>query len=281
MELHVDKKVLSNTELGKLKEQQQALFKPTDEKCEEHGEFLVQHKDYRPFCPACASEKVIEDEQKLMEAGTEMAYNQNKLWLKRRSIVIDRDMFKMTFDNYETMDEETTANKEKAIEMARRIYKGSKDNEMLAGRFGTGKTHLAMAVLNQLNEFTDMKLLFVSLDEVMRRIKANFGNPRSQYREDSIVVMLAEADVLVIDDVGSEVGSVDRNSEATDYNVRVLNAVLNGRANKPTIFTTNLSGKDLRDVYDGRIVSRMFRGMVQERIIQFVKTTDKRSEIQF
>ena len=257
------------------------LFKEVDELCKKHKVPFVQYLDKHSFCPICASERAEESDKEMLEKETKRAYSQNKRWLRQRSILTDKEMLNMNFDNFKTDDEETKLNKEKALQIARRIYKESKDNEMLAGKFGTGKTHLAMAILNQLNEYTDLKLMFVSIDELMRRIKSNFKNFDSPYKEDVIVQTLTEADVLVIDDLGAEVGSVDRNSEATDYNVRVLNAVLSGRMNKPTIFTTNLNNENLRDMYDGRIVSRILKGMTQERVITFKTTTDKRSKIKF
>lgn len=265
-------------DLAKLRDN---LFSETDEICSAHEVNLVQFGDKEPFCPICANERVEQSDKELLEQETEKAYNRSKRWLKQRSVLTNKDMFKMTFDNYQAVDDETKLNKEKALNIARNLYKGSSHNELLAGKFGTGKTHLAMAILNQLNEFTDKKLLFVSIDELMRRIKANFKNDESIYREDVIVQILIDADVLVIDDLGAEVGSVDRKSEATDYNIRVLNAVLSGRMNKPTIFTTNLNNHDLKTMYDGRIMSRILRGMDNERIVLFKTTSDKRSKIEF
>ena len=260
---------------------QSELYKETEVHCEDHDVALVQYQNNTPFCPLCASERAAADEDKLREIETEKAQNYKRRWLKQRSIVTDKEMFDMTFDTFEVMDDETAVNKEKAINMARRYYKGSNKNELLAGKFGTGKSHLAMSILNQLNEHADMKTLFVSMDELMRRIKSSFGNPESPYKEDIVVNMLIEADLLVLDDLGAEVGSVDRSNSATDYNVRVMNGILNGRTNKPTIFTTNLSMNDLKSVYDGRLISRMLRGVKQENIIVFRETPDKRTQIEF
>lgn len=267
--------------MSDLKKERDKFYKSVPDICEKHQVNCVQLMDKEPFCPLCASERAEKAELNMREKETKKAYNVNKRWLRQRSVLTAREMFRMTFDNFEEMDEETTQNKEKALQIARRLYKGSTDNEMIAGKFGTGKTHLGMAILNQLSEHTDLKLLFVSIDELMRRIKSNFHNYDSPYQEDVIVETLSKADVLVIDDLGAEVGSVDRKSEATDYTIRVLNAVLSGREYKPTIFTTNLSKKDLDKMYDGRITSRIEKGTSQERIIVFSKTTDKRSQIEF
>lgn len=267
--------------MSDLKRERDRFYKSVPDICERHQVNCVQFMDREPFCPLCANERVKKSELSMREKETEKAYNKNKRWLRQRSVLTDKEIFDMTFENFKEVDEETKENKEKAIQIARELFKGSKHNEMLAGGFGTGKTHLAMAILNELNEHTDMKLIFISIDELMRRIKSNFHDYNSIYKEDVIVQTLIDADVLVIDDIGAEVGSVDRKSEATDYNVRVLNAVLSGRTSKPTIFTTNLSGKDLSQIYDGRIVSRIRRGITKERTIVFKKTKDKRGQLDF
>lgn len=267
--------------LGELEERRSRLFKVTDSTCETHGEPLVQHKDYKPFCPICASEKVEQDERKLRETETEKAQNVNGRWLKQRSILSDRTMLAMTFDNFKEIDEETKTNKEKTLDLAREYYKGSKNNALLSGKYGTGKSHLAMAVLNQVNEFKDIRALFIATDELMRRIKSSFGNPESMYQEDRVVNMLIKADLLVLDDLGAEVGSVSNQSSANDWTVRVLNGILSGRTNKPTIFTTNLSVSGLKNTYDGRITSRIMRGTDEKSLVEFKKTTDKRSKIEY
>lgn len=260
---------------------QKELYKTIDETCKRHGQLLVQFQDNKPFCPICAAEKTAEDDWKLREAETKKAQNPNKKWLRQRSILTDIDMFDMTFENYDTNDEETRINKDKALNIARKYYKGATNNELLTGRFGTGKTHLAMAILNQLNEHTDMRLLFVSTDVLMRKVRTNMKDKESPFQEDRIVYLLSKADVLVLDDIGAEVGSVDRQSEATDFVIRIINGVLSGRSNKPTIITTNLTGSELKKVYDGRIIDRMLRGVKQKNIIQFTKTPSKRTDLEF
>lgn len=267
--------------LEELEVQRDHLFKTTELTCDIHNEPLVQHKDYKPFCPTCAEVKAARDEAELMMQGTEMAYNHKRRWLRERSLVVDRSLFKMTFENFEETDEETKLNKDKALNLAREYYKGSTKNALLAGKYGTGKTHLSMAILQQLNEYKDERYLFVSADELMRKIKSSFGNPESPFTEERMIAFLSKPKLLVMDDMGAEVGSVERNAQAPDFTIKVINGMLNGRTSKPTIFTTNLSTKELKSVYGGRIVDRMFKGIKQEDVIQFKRTPSKRTEIQF
>lgn len=272
---------LSINPLEEAMQQYMSLYKATEIECDKHGIKMVRITGSRAFCPKCAVINTAHDEALMINKETAKAMDSSSRWLRNRSVVTNKDLFKMRFDTFETMDSETATNKEKALDMARAYYKGYNGNNILVGKFGTGKTHLAMAILNQINEFTDKKVLFVQTDELMRRIKASFNNKTSIYQEDLMVELLVEADLLVLDDLGAEVGSIDRTTAATDFNVRVINGILNGRTNKPTIFTTNLSMQELNAVYDGRLVSRMFRGIEQEDVIIFKETPDKRTTIQF
>lgn len=257
------------------------MYRQTDEVCETHNINLVNYKGGHSFCLECARENLEKSENELLESETEKAYSSDKRWLKNRSITVDRDILNSTFKEFDEMDEETTANKEKALKIARSYYKGNKHNTILVGKYGTGKTHLAVAILNQLNEHTNTKNMFVSLDELMAKIKAGFNQRDPELTEERAIHLLSKADLLVIDDLGAEIGSVDRASEAGDFTVRILNGILNARMNKSTIFTTNLNSKQLRKAYDGRIMSRIMRGINKDRIIKFEKTTDKRSQIEF
>ncbi len=257
------------------------MYEVSNELCEKHKVNLVEVPKITSFCPVCASINAARDEAELMMTGTQVAYNHKKRWLKERSLVVDRSLFDMTFENFEETDEETKLNKDKALNLAREYYKGSTKNALLAGKYGTGKTHLSMAILQQLNEYKDERYLFVSADELMRKIKSSFGNPESPFTEERMIAFLSKPKLLVMDDMGAEVGSVERNAQAPDFTIKVINGMLNGRTSKPTIFTTNLSTKELKSVYGGRIVDRMFKGIKQEDVIQFTKTPSKRTEIQF
>lgn len=264
---------------GILEEQRKKIFKPTNEVCEIHEATKVQAGNLEPFCPVCAHEATRKSEEELIAEETKRAYNKDKRWLKEASILIDKTMFAMTFENFKETDEETAANKEKALNIARRLYKGSTSNELLSGRFGTGKTHLAMAILNQLNEHQNKKHLFISIDELLLRIKAGYGGGGAGITEEQALHLISKADVVVIDDLGAEVGSADKQTYASDNTIRIINSILNARISKPTIFTTNLTGKELTATYGGRIKSRIFRGVEKEGIVQFKTTTDKRSNI--
>lgn len=253
--------------------------KEVEEYCHEHAIRKVMFMEKGPFCPKCSAEKVKASEKNEAAKMTDEHYNNDSDWLSQKSIYLDKALKYANFDSYITEDKETTRNKEKALEIARSYYKGETFNTILQGRPGAGKSHLAMSILKNVNKFSkpSRKCLFISIDELMRRIKASFNDRESFYTEANMVELLANADLLVIDDLGSETGSILSEKVATDYTTQVLYAVFNARTTKSTIITTNLDGEGLVKKYDSRLISRMHIGS-EGHIIAFKETTDKRMQ---
>ena len=108
---------------------------------------------------------------------------------------------------------------------------------------------------------------------MLRKIRSSFNDKDSPFTEQYFTDLLTNVDYLVLDDLGSETGNIDTNKQATDFTSKVLRAVVNGRQDKSTIVTTNLSSKALMNMYDPKLISRMMKNL--ETII-FTETTDKR-----
>lgn len=261
------------------------LLETTNEVCEIHGihKAKIRGTDREAICTKCARVKQKESEKQLVK---ERMDNINKAktysFLEKHSILLDNSLKNADFSNYKTEDGETNANKEKALNIARDYYTGKIFNSIFTGKAGTGKSHLAMSILKIVNEHSDpyRKCLFVSIDELMRRVKDSFNTKDSYYTEQRMVELLVEADLLVIDDLGAETGAVSSGRGATDFTTRTLYAILNGRINKSTIFTSNLNSKGIRKMYDSKLVSRMFKG-AKGHVIEFKNTDDKRLNLEF
>lgn len=251
--------------------------------CDEHLCNLVQFRKLKPFCKKCAMEKIlIENNEMTEEAAAKYHKRTTYDWLKKQSVFSDESIRNATFESYIEDEQETIDNKKLARVIAGEYLKGASYNTLFYGSVGTGKSHLSMSMLQAVNEYSDpfKKCLFVSTDELMRRIKDSFNNKQSPYTEQAMVERLIKTDLLVLDDLGAETGAVDTDKGATDYTVRTLNAIINGRMDKPTIFTTNLSSSELTKMYDRRLMSRMFRG-TKGHVIKFTNTRDKRTDIDY
>lgn len=117
----------------------------------------------------------------------------------------------------------------------------------MRGATGLGKTHLSLAIGNivALKGFSVVYGSAQNLFSAMERDK--FSNYNSSETEDRLI----NADLLIIDDLGSEF--------TTRFTVDKLLNIINTRINlrKPVIISTNLSDKELEEKYDQRITSRI------------------------
>ncbi|MCF7540604.1 ATP-binding protein [Pseudomonas petrae] len=123
---------------------------------------------------------------------------------------------------------------------------------MLLGQVGTGKTHLAAGILQQvIRHFAAQGLagLYTTAGGIIRSIKDTFGN--RERTESQVYADLIAPHLLVIDEVGVQHG--------TDFERTVLFEVINGRYEqmKPTIVVSNLGMADLRTCLGDRAVDRL------------------------
>lgn len=125
------------------------------------------------------------------------------------------------------------------------------ENLLLYGGTGQGKTFLCNAIAKALLDQSKVVLYqtaFSMLDTI-RTIKfsrGDKGDAQENYR------LLFESDLLIIDDLGTEVASAFSNAEI--FNI-INTRLISGRK---TILSTNLSPHQLESVYSDRIVSRIF-----------------------
>lgn len=121
------------------------------------------------------------------------------------------------------------ANAEKLLELQR-------NSLLIAGGYGSGKTHLAAAVTNALID-RGIQVLFGTAIEHFDKIRNDFENTGiNRY-----LASMKSANVLVIDDLGKE--------KKSDWTTQVLFDVVNYRYEHklPIIITTNLVSEDGED----------------------------------
>ena len=108
----------------------------------------------------------------------------------------------------------------------------------MAGGYGTGKTHLAAAIANQLiSEGT--ACICMTMIDLLDRIRETYKAAGSDVDEAYILSQYEEVPLLIIDDIGSE--------QPTEWGVSKIFAIINARYEgyMPTIITTNYSGPEL------------------------------------
>lgn len=254
--------------------------KSTDLICERHHENLIQLEDKEPFCPSCTRENINQQDKDLMARTLERGAERGTFMrLAKDSIVTDKAIKSATFDTYETFNAETTKAKAQARKIAfDYLDKESSFNTLLTGSPGVGKSHLAMAMLKAVNAHFDPvgSCLYISINELMRLIRDSFNSPDSWYTEANCSKLLCSVDLLVLDDLGSESSFRRDTRESSEFTQQFLFGVLDQR--QRTIITTNLNSAELEQIYNPKLISRMYKG-IEGHIISFKDTEDKRKVV--
>ena len=113
---------------------------------------------------------------------------------------------------------------------------------------GSGKTRMAASIANELIEKHDTCVKFASSTQILSEIKRTFDMD-SEYTESHLLDALIMAEVLVIDDFGTE--------KVTEWVKDRFYQIVNSRYinRKVTIYTSNESLETLK--YDDRITNRI------------------------
>jgi len=127
------------------------------------------------------------------------------------------------------------------------------ENIYCYGKAGTGKTHLAMALLKNL-KWCNCNVKFVKSNKLLLEIKSTFDK-NVEFSELDIIEKYCDPDQLIIDDIGAE--------KISEWAISVWYEIIDRRyCNKnPTIFTSNLSPQELKASYGERIASRVLSGI--------------------
>ena len=164
-----------------------------------------------------------------------------------------------TFENFslkyysDTADENGVAPKKRmtqifksCVEFAKGFGKQTK-NLLFLGEAGLGKTHLSLAIVNEVLA-KGYEAVYSPAGTLFDRIeKEHFAYTGSEDFLDTVL----NADLLVIDDLGTEF--------STQFTQSVVYNIINTRIlkNKATILSTNLTIEELRNRYNPRVCSRL------------------------
>jgi DNA replication protein DnaC len=140
---------------------------------------------------------------------------------------------------------------------------------LLTGSVGVGKTHLAVAILRGLIA-KGVSCLFCEFGSLLKQIQDSY-NPISKTSELRVLAPVYQAEVLVLDELGSTI--------PTDWVRDTMYQIINKRYNdkKLTIFTTNyLDVPRVENTQETEVVSRTFSKKGSSERIREMTTLEER-----
>ena len=212
------------------------------------GENKPRHP--KPYCPVCVKEGISQKELSEIEKSLES------------KSTVPKELKSATFDNFiaETPEEKQLLAFAKG--QVQKYLDGMAGNTLITGNTGVGKSHLSYAMGKAINEGYRAKnepksVLFISLTEIIKEIKNgwNYGRHASLTEHEALNLMTS-VDYLILDDLGAKNAEIKPKG---DWEQDFLFDILNNR--DTTIINTNLSGDELRKVYNERNTSRILKGL--------------------
>jgi DNA replication protein DnaC len=230
-----------------------------DKTCEIHGDYVsnvfslpLSEAPIETVCPKCLEERKLKAQE--VEAANIFRTRHAKIG---RSFVggglpprfIDKD-----FVGYETKSDKSNTALKTCQKYADNFENRAKvgGGMIFCGKAGTGKTHLASAIINQVFKARHVSV-FMSALGATRHVKATYSKD-SKKSESQAINDFLRPDLLVIDEVGVQFG--------TDAEKVILFEIINQRYQdvKPTILISNLTLIELSDYIGERVVDRMYEG---------------------
>ena len=203
------------------------------------NEFIRKLEPERCDCELAKQYWKKVDYEKSMKLKNELAYlkHQKQERLYKTSKMHPR-LKEYTFENYEVRNYNRSAYR-KAKEYTENYIKGAERGSLyITGGVGTGKTHLAASIANELirNERT---VVFGTLINLLNEIKDSYSSDNE--KEGVIIDKYSKIDMLIIDDLGKE--------RPSEWTLEKLFTIINNRyENKlPVIITTNYNRERLRE----------------------------------
>lgn len=222
--------------------------------CEKHGEYestgsrFLGAREIWTGCPACEEERKVEERQAEERRRAELQLARIESMMNRAAI--PARFIGRTFDNFNA----GTDAQQQALKVARE-FAANFDTKLARGHGlvfsglpGTGKSHLAAAILQSI--MPKHCGLYVTAMGLIRMIRATWRRD-SERTEDEVLAMLARVPLLVIDEIGVQYG--------TEGEQTVLFEVLDRRYCdvRPTVLLTNQPKQGFREYVGDRSYDRL------------------------
>ena len=243
--LKVEKEEILNKEKLDL-----TFFKPQYEctQCNDTG--YVSFKNKKTQMCNCLKQKIIDRLYNKSNLGSVKKENFENFNIDIFSNKVDIEKYKMNISPRANIEKIKKA----SINFIEKFEDPNTKNLFFTGNTGLGKTYMTNAIANEILKKGKI-VLYQTAPVLLETIIDNKFNKYKSSKTNDFYNQVLEADLLIIDDLGTEVPNSMKISELfTIINTRALN--LNNKLTR-TIISTNLSIEKIFEVYEERIGSRI------------------------
>lgn len=230
-----------------------------------------------PF--AGLSEEEINEKIKAFRANQETKLTdgyfekKNRNFLYEHSLKPTSESLKAKFSGIEPVNKEFVELAKRAKKIADDYISGERYTVVFKGNPGVGKTMLATCIANAT---TNESIASVYISMVMyKRLVMAFRDDRKQEALEQVNNTIKNAQVIILDDLGRESSMESANSVAKQSFQEALYYLLDLINKKAVIITTNNTGAELKQLYDGSIISRALTSN-KEHWLDFKDVSDYR-----
>lgn len=164
--------------------------------------------------------------------------------------IINDDLKDATFGNYEPTNDMLAKAKGLCMRYANNFDLDNKQSLLLHGSYGTGKSHLSMAIVKSVKG-KGYSVLYMNVPQLITTYKSTFKNANADMTERDLDKIIADVDLLVLDDYGTSL---------TSYGIGKMFEVMESRTGKHNIITTNNTSKELTANKDfSKLFSRLMK----------------------
>lgn len=225
--------------------------------CDQHGPYtshgwgfvIGKRREFWSKCPRCLE---VEEADKARAEVLERADKARARHVAMLgSAAVPKRFHEKTFDSFKADTPEKQQALGVASSYAERFSQHAEagDGLIFSGRPGTGKSHLALAILHHVMP-EGVVGLYVTASEMIRCVRETWRKS-SEHTERQVLDTFAEAPLLVIDEIGATFG--------TEGEQVLIFEVMDRRYREqvPTILLTNHDNKGLRDFLGDRSYDRL------------------------
>jgi len=230
-------------------------FPVVDAECKTHGPYrakqipsIMGSQPITMACPVCSAE--IRAKQERERIDSEARAKEAKIMRLFDRAGIPERFADRRLSNYRA----DSIGQKRALSIAERFVDSFGDglcagaSLVLAGKPGTGKTHIACGIGRALIEQT-RSVLFMTVLQALRHVKDTYRRESDRTESDAIADLI-KPDLLILDEIGAQLGS--------EHEKMLMFEIINERYQRcrSTILISNLTGEELTAFLGDRVMDR-------------------------